>query len=245
MKLPWVISLLYATAFSGILASAQTPPEDGQLIYRMPKDGNYLRYRVERGDTVYFDTIKPAYKTARGNRKNRWRRYSRLVHNFAKTYPYALEGKRLIALADSTIAADGLKRRKKDKYVNIIQKELLQAYEPVVRDMTVSQGKLLVKLIGRETGLTPYEIVKDYKNGMAAGFWQGLAKVFGGDLKKHYDPSGEDAPIEELVRIWDAGEFPALYVSVFGKVPPEVPILSSETGKDTGAVKKSRKKKKK
>ena len=60
---------------------------------------------------------------------------------------------------------------------------------------------------------------------MAAGFWQGLAKMFGTDMKKHYDPTGEDRDIEELIKKWNSGEFPELYYSIFREYPsiPEVP----------------------
>ena len=62
------------------------------------------------------------------------------------------------------------------------------------------------------------------KSGMTAGFWQGVAKMFGSDLKKPYDPEGEDRQTEELVKIWEAGDFPAFYWSLFWQDPPEMPI---------------------
>ena len=83
-----------------------------------------------------------------------------------------------------------------------------------------------MKLIDREVGKSSFLIIKDYKNGMAAGFWQGIAKLFGTDLKKPYDPDGEDRAIEELVQLWDAGEFEGLYFSLFWKFPPEIEIPS-------------------
>ena len=61
---------------------------------------------------------------------------------------------------------------------------------------------------------------------MAAGFWQGIAKFFGGDLKKRYDPEGEDAMTEELVRKWQKGEFPEFYRSIFGQYP-KIPVIPS------------------
>ena len=65
---------------------------------------------------------------------------------------------------------------------------------------------------------------KDYKNGIAARFWNGIAKMFGSDLKKPYDPEGEDELTEELVKIWDAGDFQAFYFAIFWQDPPELPI---------------------
>jgi hypothetical protein len=67
-------------------------------------------------------------------------------------------------------------------------------------------------------------IIKDYKNGIAAGFWQGIAKLFGSDMKKPYDPEGEDRQIEELVRLWQEGDFNMLYYAIFMENPPRVNI---------------------
>lgn len=189
----------------------------------MPKEGNFMRYLVEDGDTLYIAKIKPSYCVTKGGRN--WREYYRLVHNFGKVYNYALEAGRLKREIDSTYAATGMSVRDQGKYIDAIQDELLDKYEPVLREMTISQGKLLICLIDRETGLTPYDIIKDYKNSTAAVFWQGIAKMFEGDLKNHYDPVGKDAATEELVRIWNSGEYASLYYSIFGKDPQigEVP----------------------
>ena len=180
-----------------------------------------MHYLVtDEGDTVYVANLPAAYSYARGRRRGRnWREEYRLLHNFGKVYPYALEARRLIASVDSTIAADDLKRGRKDKYIVGIQEGLLEAYEPVIRNMTITQGKLLIRLIDRETGITPYDLIKNYKSGAAAAFWQGIAKMFDGDLRRQYDPQGEDRATEELVEKWNSGEYDALYLSVFGKMP--------------------------
>ena len=93
-----------------------------------------------------------------------------------------------------------------------------------MRQLTVSQGALIMKLVDREVGKSSYNIIKGYKSGIAAGFWQGIAKIFGSDLKKPYDPEGDDAMTEELVAIWEAGDFPAFYFSLFWQDPPVMPI---------------------
>ncbi len=185
-----------------------------------------LEYIVDGEDTIYVDHIRASkvYSRLPKMKGREWRKYYRLVHNFSKSYPYALVARKLVLQADSTIAADNLKRGKRDRYVNEVQKELFSVFESQMRKLTVSQGALLMKLIDREVGKSSYSIIKDYKNGIAAGFWQGIAKMFGTDLKKPYDPEGEDAATEELVQIWEAGDFPAFYWSIFWKDPPEMPI---------------------
>lgn len=187
---------------------------------------NALHYIVEDGDTIYIDNIRPSkvYSRLPRQKGKEWRKYYRLVHNFSKAYPYALVARKLVQEADSTIAADRLKWVKRDQYVNKVQKELFDVFEGQMRKMTVSQGALLMKLIDREVGKSSYNIIRDYKNGVAAGFWQGIAKIFGTDLKKPYDPEGEDKLTEELVGIWEAGDFQAFYFSIFWKDPPVMPI---------------------
>lgn len=189
-------------------------------------DENALRYIVEGGDTIYIDNLTPSkvYSRLPRQKGREWRKYYRLVHNFSKAYPYALVARKLVQEADSTIAADNLKRVRRDMYITKVQKELFNVFESQMRSMTVSQGALLMKLIDREVGKSSYDIIKDYKNGIAAGFWQGIAKIFGTDLKKPYDPEGEDRLTEELVKIWEDGDFQAFYFAIFWKDPPELPI---------------------
>lgn len=190
------------------------------------KNGAFLPYIIEGKDTIFIDELPAAkvYPKLPKQKGKQWRKYYRLVHNFSKVYPYAIVAKSLVEEADSTIEARHLKRAKKDKYVSQVQKELFKVFEKPLRSLTVSQGALLMKLIDREVGKSSYYIIKDYKNGMAAGFWQGIAKMFGSDLKKPYDPEGEDRNVEELVKIWEAGDFPALYFSLFWE-DPEIPVI--------------------
>jgi hypothetical protein len=187
---------------------------------------NTLNYIIEGRDTIYIDHLNPSkvYSRLPRQKGREWRKYYRLVHNFSKAYPYAMVARKLVQEADSTIAADNLKRVKREQYVARVQKELFDVFEKQMRSMTVSQGALLMKLIDREVGKSSYDIIKDYKNGMAAGFWQGIAKVFGTDLRKPYDPEGEDALTEELVKIWEAGDFQAFYFAIFWQDPPQLPI---------------------
>lgn len=221
-KICIVSSLVLAatlTAGTAFCCRAQAPGtgKSGQV---------FLEYRIENGDTVFVDSIKPAKVFMRQPRhKGReWRKYYRLVHNFSKAYPYALVARRMVQQTDSIIAADHLKGIRKDRYINGLQKELFGVFEKQMRNLTVSQGMLIMKLIDRETGRTSYNIIKDYKSGITAGFWQGVAKMFGSDMKKPYDPEGEDREIEELVKIWEDGDFPALYWSIFWEDPPVVNI---------------------
>ena len=191
-----------------------------------PAQEGILEFIVEGNDTIYIDQIRASkvYSRLPKMKVREWRQYYRLVHNFSKAYPYALVAKKLVIEADSVIAAENLKGIKREKYINKVQKELFSVFESQMRSLTVSQGALIMKLVDREVGKSSYNIIKGYKSGITAGFWQGIAKMFGSDLKKPYDPEGEDEATEELVQIWEAGDFPAFYWSIFWKDPPGMPI---------------------
>lgn len=181
---------------------------------------------VDGKDTVYVSEIAAAHiyeKKARKKGKE-WRKYYKLVYNFAKVYPYALAAKDIVWVVDSTIRTDKLKYIKKDRYVNAIVKDLFNKYEKPLRNLTITQGQLLMKLIDRECDISSYDIIKQFKNGYAAAFWQGIARLFGNSLKKHYDPKGDDKNIEELVIQWNNGTFERTYFEIFGDFPPNVPI---------------------
>ena len=191
-----------------------------------PAQEGILEFIVEGNDTIYIDQIRASkvYSRLPKMKGREWRQYYRLVHNFSKAYPYALVAKKLVNEADRYIAENNLKGAKREKYISSVQKELFQVFEGQMRKLTVSQGALIMKLVDREVGKSSYNIIKGYKNRMAAGFWQGIAKMFGTDLKKPYDPEGEDKEIEDLVDIWEDGDFPAFYMSLFWQDPPIVEI---------------------
>ena len=189
----------------------------------------YLRMQVENGDTTYLDKLPPIYIIGRGKARSekQWRAYYKLVWRFARVYPYAQASGHLIKQVDSTLNAEHYRGLRKERYIDAIQKQIFRDFEKPLRNMSIQQGALLLKLINRETGLPPYTIIKDYKNRMAAGFWEGVAHLFDNSLKTAYDPTGADATIEELVQIWNAGEFPALYWSIFWEDPPKVEVPES------------------
>ena len=190
-------------------------------------EGGRMPYEVENGDTTYLDVLEPVWVLARGkaSRGKDWRKYYRLVYNFPRVYPYALAAARIEAAADSTVTARKMNRTQREKYVNEVQKQLFKDFEGTFRDMTYSQGALLVRLIDRETSKTSYRIIKEYKGGLTAGFWQGIARLFDGDLKASYDPEGADRDTEELIKLWEQGRFQNLYYSIFLEDPPVVKLL--------------------
>ena len=214
------------------------------LGVRVPK-GYPMYYEAHDGDTTYFDTLDPIWVFPRGRgfkSGGDWRKEYRLVYNFNKVYPYALVGRKLIAQVDSTIAADVTKRSQRNQYISSVEKELLALFSKDIKQMTITQGMVLMRLVDRECGMSPYGIIKEYEGGFAANFWQIIAKLFDHDLKARYDPEGKDKKIEELVQIWDSGKWEQFYYSIFWEAPPKVVIkqdhLNSEVKKKSQTKKR-------
>jgi hypothetical protein len=132
------------------------------------------------------------------------RRYRRMIRNVKRAYPYAqIAGVRLKELDDHLVALESEKEQR--EYINQAEKEIMQEFENEVRKLTVSQGIILVKLIDRETGRTSYQVIKELKGGITAFFWQGIARIFGNNLKTEYDPVNDDRIMEDIVLGIEAG----------------------------------------
>ena len=184
--------------------------------------GDMLRYQIDaNGDTLFVDYLPAARvwpKRADMSAKE-WRQYYKLVYNFNKVYPYAILGGQLITQVEAEIESRPMNRIQKERYIAGVQKQMVKDFEKSIRGMSFSQGKLLVRLIDREIGKTSYDIIKDYRSSIAAGFWQGVAKLFDNNLKSRYDPFGEDKNTEQLVTYWEEGSFDDLYYSIFLEWP--------------------------
>ncbi len=209
---------------------------------RRPVRGEPMYFeRDENGDTVFMETLDPVWIFPKGRRMRDgdWRRYYKLVFNFNKVYPYALVGRKMMAQVDSTIAADVSKRSERNRYINDVEKELFRIFEKDIRNMTINQGLVLMRLVDRECGMSAFSIIKTYENGFAANFWQLVARIFSQNLKTRYDPTkGEDAKIEELCKIWDSGQWDSFYFSIFMERPVRT-VIQRET-LDSEVQKKSR-----
>jgi len=152
---------------------------------------------------VYLEEVKIYTRKDFEYLYERWRD-RRLVRNVKKAYPYArIAGDRLLEL-DRELAELGSKAEIRD-HIDQAEEKIMEEFEKDVRKLTITQGIILVKLIDRETGRSSYQVIKDLKGGFTAFFWQGIARIFGNNLKAEYDPDGEDYLIEDIVRGIEAG----------------------------------------
>lgn len=161
---------------------------------------------VVEGDTfamVFLDNVTITDKLPRKYARKR-RKYNKLRNNVYKVYPYAVIAADVLKGVDDSLLAIGDDKDKRKEYLKSIEKELRSRFKGELEDMTVSQGHLLVKLIDRQTGKNCYNIIKELKGGFSAVIIQSVAVLFTHNLKREYDPDGEDSDIEQIVRELEA-----------------------------------------
>jgi len=140
-----------------------------------------------------------------GESKKSRNRYIRLERNVRKVYPYANKISELLveysSIIDSLEEYSGIIRYKKKREIfSKIEDELISKYGHSIKKLTKSQGRILIRLVDRETNRTSYKIIKDFRNIFSAGFWQITARVFGHNLRSIYNPNkGEDRMIEYII----------------------------------------------
>ena len=156
---------------------------------------------MEKGDSIPTVHILPIRKYAR---KPDMRRYQRLIRMVKKCYPLAKQARIEMEKMEQQLLAvkDPKEQQKLSKE---LQKRLIKQYTPVILKMTFSEGKVLLKLIDRETEHTAFQIIKEFRGGFVAGFFQAMAKLFGNDLKLDYQPGSRDKTLEQIVTYYEMG----------------------------------------
>jgi hypothetical protein len=161
---------------------------------------------VEGEDTIIHKELKEIWVMPPKQFKNRRqeRRYNRYVRKVKKVYPYAkMAGELLKKYEPLYLALESDRERR--KLMKKLEKELLAEYKDEMKKLTISEGRILLKLIDRETNRTSFKLLKDFRGGFSAFFWQGIARLFGSNLKSEYDPTGEDQMLEEIVTLIEVG----------------------------------------
>ncbi|MDG1283544.1 MAG: DUF4294 domain-containing protein [Flavobacteriales bacterium] len=163
------------------------------------KSQNNINYEVINNDTIFFSDIKEV-KIIEFKTINDKRAYYNLRRKVLKVYPYSQIAKE--KLYDISVALDSIpKKRKKQKYTKRITKWIKSEYADRLKKLTKSEGKILVKLIYRETQISSYDIIRSYRGRFNAFFWQSMAKFWDNNLKTEYDPliNSEDMLIEHII----------------------------------------------
>lgn len=163
---------------------------------------------IENGDTianVFLDDVEIVDRLPK-----KWARkqaqFNRLRYNVYKTYPYAVIAAGVLKDVNDNLAMMHEEKEKK-AYMKAVEKELKAKFKGDLENLTISQGQVLVKLINRQTGRNCYNIIKEVKGGFNAVVYQSVALLFSNNLKKAYDPEGDDRDIEMVVRELEAANY--------------------------------------
>jgi len=138
------------------------------------------------------------------NVKFNYRRHARLVYNVRKVYPYSVMVRNELGRVNRLLETLPNERDRRN-FLQQYEKDIFNTYEDDMKQLTFTQGKILIKLIDRETQNTSYDLIREYRGKFTAAFWQGIARIFGANLKSDYDPGGDDYLIEVVVREIEAG----------------------------------------
>ena len=164
------------------------------------------KFQIVNGDTIPFvDLPESVVSNLTGNPDSKEAaRIARLIRNVKKFYPYAkLAG---IRFKEANVELSNAKtKRDKRQILNGIEDEINNKYGKELKNLTITQGKILIKLIDRETGNSSYDIVKEMKGMFVAFFYQNFARFWGYDLRSKYDGAGEDKEIETIVLLIQSG----------------------------------------
>lgn len=185
--------------FTGMfLCKAQD--EQNNKIYLVPMC-------VYQGDTIPCVQLREVliFKPLKFKNNKEKQEYDRLVRNVKRTLPIAKEIQRTIIETYEYLETLPDKKAK-DKHIKRVEKGLKEQYTARMKKLSFSQGKLLIKLVDRESNQSSYELVRAFMGPFKAGFYQTFAGLFGASLKKEYDPLGEDKLTERVVLLVENGQ---------------------------------------
>lgn len=187
--------LLFFLATNALVMEAQTAigktTLNGQLVTLMLDDN---------GDTLLIaDDLMTVSLTSPRQFKSReeYLRYRKYLRYAAIVYPYAKEA--IIVFRQLEAQTDDLKKRKRKKYAKHLQKDLDDKFEEPLKNLTKTQGKILVKMVERELDKPLHTLIKTYRGGLTAGYWNTLSKFWGYDLKEGYN-EGDDPILDAVLQ---------------------------------------------
>lgn len=181
----------------------EEPDYDSPTFVPMVKVGKVL----ENGDSIQYMEMNNVYvyPPIAFSSKKQQEAYNRLVKNVKIVLPIAKEARKI--MMETAEFLETLPDKKaKDAHMKLVERSVMKEYKPKMKKLTFSQGKLLIKLIYRESNSSGYELVQAFLGPVKAGFYQAFAWAFGASLKKRYDPEGIDRLTERVVLMVEAGQ---------------------------------------
>ncbi|WP_373726437.1 DUF4294 domain-containing protein, partial [Bacteroides heparinolyticus] len=145
------------------------------------------------------------FKPLKFKNKKEIEKYYKLIRDVKKVLPISKEVNRaIVETYEYMMTLPNEKARR--QHIKAVEKGMKEQYTPRLKKLTFAQGKLLIKLVDRQTNSTGYELVKAFMGPFKAGFYQTFATLFGASLKKQYDPAGEDALTERVILMVESGQ---------------------------------------
>ena len=162
---------------------------------------------LEGGDSIQYMEMNNVYvfPPVTFSSKKQTQAYMRLVKNVKTVLPLAKEAN-LIMMETAEYLETLPDKKSKDEHMKRVEQGIMKKYKPRMKKLTYSQGKLLIKLIYRESHSSGYELIQAFLGPVRAGFYQAFAWAFGASLKKQYDPEGIDRLTERIVLLVEAGQ---------------------------------------
>lgn len=170
-------------------------------------NGRLVPMCIYKGDTIPCVQLRTVYifKPLKFKNEKERMEYYRLVRNVKKVYPISREINQ--AIIETYEYLQTLPNEKaRQKHIKRVEKGLKEQYTPRMKKLSYAQGKLLIKLVDRQSNQTSYDLVKAFMGPFKAGFYQTFAALFGASLKKEYDPLGEDKLTERIVLMVENGQ---------------------------------------
>jgi hypothetical protein len=180
-------------------ACAQRGPHDTIRVGTIITDTNDTLLHIWINEVTVLGKAPVWLVKQRRQRQREDEEYRRLRYNVQIVYPYAVKAAIVLQDVDSMLSTLQSKDAKR-MYKHRKEDDLKRQFKGELEDLTIDQGKILIKLIARETGKPCYTIVKDLKGGFNAGIWQTVAIIFSHNLRNTYDAQGEDSAIETIVQ---------------------------------------------
>ncbi|WP_273412566.1 DUF4294 domain-containing protein [Prevotella aurantiaca] len=204
-----ILFLWFLLVAMGVSSQEHINPEDRVVDLNSPTFVPMVHIGKAKvgGDSIQYVRTNKIYIFPPMEFKNDKQRneYNRLVYNIKKVLPLAKECNQIILETGAYLQTIPTKRER-DEHMKAVEKGLKEEYTPRIKKLSYSQGKLLIKLIDRETHSTGYELIQAFLGPVRAGFYQAFAWVFGASLKKRYDPQGSDRLVERVVLQVEAGQ---------------------------------------
>lgn len=170
-------------------------------------EGYKVPATVYKNDTIPTITMREViiFPEIRFKSKRQRIRYTKLVRDVKKTLPLAKQINGIVIETYEYLQTLP-DRKAREEHLKMVEKGLKQQYTPIMKKLTFSQGKLLIKLVNRETNSSSYELVKAFMGSFKAGFYQTFAALFGASLKKEYHPEDDDKLTERVIILIENGQ---------------------------------------